>query len=184
MIIGLQGFCFGQGSSEKCPEPTLDQIMGVCNAIYDKKEASISSGLSYEFQEYLWQMSCADSKIDSVESAKIKIKMMWEKDKENFRCYKYPNVTVTDGNILKFAMDTNFSTFVINAVRKYDLNMNFRDPKDGKTIMDFLQDRMSTFKKGNFPDQLEEFERVYKILKENGAKHSWELNKQKNISAK
>lgn len=160
---------------DDCPAPTKEQIMGICNSVYDKQEGSTESGLSYQYQEGLWDLSCAKPKIDSPDIARQKIQKMWNKNRENFRCYKYPNVTVTDGSILKFAMDTNFSTFLVSAVRKYNLDMNFKDPKDGKTIMDFLQDRITTFKKGNFPDQVAEYERIYKLLSDNGAKHGKDL---------
>ena len=100
---------------------------------------------------------------------------MWKKYREEFRCYKYDGVSVPDGNVLKFSFDTGFSTFLVTAVKKYKLDMNFIDPQDGKTIMDFLKISMERYKQAGSTEKVEEYERIYKLYKDNGAKHAKDL---------
>ena len=160
-----------------CPEPTRDQFMGVCNAIYDKKDGSEEIGIGYKYQEELWAISCAVPGVDTKEQAALKIQCMWLKYRHKFRCYKYAGVSVPDGNVLKFAMDTGFSTFLVTAVKKYKLDMNFIDPTDGRTIMDFLKVSMERYRQAGSAERVVEYERIYKLYKDNGAKHASELNK-------
>ena len=158
-----------------CPAPTRSQMIGVCNCIYTQEVGSEELGIGYKYQEELWELSCADPKTDSPEVAHQKIREMWDKNKELFRCYKYLGVTVPDGNILKFSMDTGFSSFLVMAVKKYKLDVNFIDPADGKTIMDFLKERLNNYKSANYPEKCAEYKRIYKLYKEYGAKHASEL---------
>lgn len=160
-----------------CPEPTRDQFMGICNSIYRKENASDESGLSYQYQEGLYEISCVKIGVDSKEVAAIKIQCMWNKYRESFRCYVFANVAVPEGNVLKFAMDTGFSTFLVSAVKKYNLDMNFLDPADNKTIMDFLKENYDSYKRDGYTEKSDEYFRIYQLLKANGAKHSSELNK-------
>nr|WP_315153391.1 hypothetical protein [uncultured Flavobacterium sp.] len=160
-----------------CPEPTRDQFMGICNSIYRKENASDESSLSYQYQEGLYEISCVKIGVDSKEVAAIKIQCMWNKYREKFRCYRYTDVSVSDGNVLKFAMDTGFSTFPVSAVKKYNLDMNFLDPADNKTIMDFLKENYDSYKRDGYTEKSDEYLRIYQLLKANGAKHSSELNK-------
>ena len=160
-----------------CPEPTRDQFMGICNSIYRKENASDESGLSYQYQERLYEISCVKTGVDSKEIVAMKIQCMWNKYREKFRCYVFANVAVPEGNVLKFAMDTGFSTFLVSAVKKYNLDMNFLDPADNKTIMDFLKENYDSYKKDSYTEKADEYLRIYELLKANGAKHASELNK-------
>lgn len=162
--------------ADDCPTPTMDQFLAVCNSIYDRKPSE-GDTLSFKYQEDMWNMSCAKPESDSKAVAKIKIQNMWNKNKESFRCYHFSSSTVPDGNITKFSMDFGFPGFLIEAVRTYQLDMNFKDPSDGKTILDFLKEQSSRIIASS-PSQtakIDEYERVYKLLQSNGAKHSKDL---------
>lgn len=148
-----------------CPKPTIDQFTGVCNDIYEKKDL---------YQEELWKISCADPKKDSKEIAYQKIRCMWNKYREEFRCFGYTGVSVPDANISKFSIDTGFSTFLVAAVKMYKLDMNFKD-HDGKTLMDFLQIQRERYKNSDYIAKYEEYDRIYKLLEKNGAKHAKDL---------
>ena len=158
-----------------CPKPTRNQFMGICNAVYDKADGNEDLGIGYKYQELLWEISCAHPKKDSPEEAIKKIQCMWNNNRENFRCYKYDGVSVPDGNVLKFSMDSGFSTFLVTAVKKYKLDMNFKDPTDDETIMDFLKFHMERYRTNGNTVKVEEYERIYKLYKDNGAKHAKDL---------
>lgn len=160
---------------DDCPTPTESQYTKVCNSIYSKKSPSEGSELAYKYQEDLWEMSCAKTPGDSIEAANKKIQTMWKKHRETFRCYQYDGVSVPNANVAKFSMDVNFSTFLVTAVKKYNLDMNFKDPADGKTVMDFLQDQYTSYKKAGYNDKAAEYDRIYKLLEKAGAKHGKDL---------
>jgi len=157
-----------------CPKPTRDQFIGVCNAIYEKRAGSPGGTIGDMFEEELWKISCADPIKDSKEVAYQKIRCMWNKYREEFRCFGYTGVSVTDSNVIIFSMDTGFSTVLIALIKKYKLDMNFKD-YNGKTIMDFLIDQLESYRKAGFVAKTNEYERIYKLLEKNGVKHAKDL---------
>lgn len=158
-----------------CPEPTISQITCVCNSIYDKKGPTQITGFGYKYQEDLWLMSCAVPGVDTEAEAIKKIQAMWMKCRVKFRCYKYTGVSVPDGNVAKFAMDLGFSTFLVVAVKRYKLDMNFIDPADGRTVMDLLDMQYKRYSKAGSTDKAEEYLRLYKLLEKHGCKHAKDL---------
>jgi hypothetical protein len=159
-----------------CPEPTKVDISDLCYEIYKKKAASDDSELSYKYAEVLWRISCAKDGVDNLETARKKIQCMWNKYRTMFSC-DLPGTSVPKGNITKFSLDINFSVFLLDAVKDYKLDMNFKDPVDNRTILDFIKDEIAFIKKSpsDMTMKINEYERLYKLLKDNGAKHGKEL---------
>jgi hypothetical protein len=156
-----------------CPKPTRDEFTGVCNAIYEKKGDG-EGFFGDKYQELMWKISCADPKKDSKEVAYQKIRCMWNKYRVEFRCFGYTGVSAADTNVANFSIDTGFSTFLVAAVKRWKLDMNFIDPADGETLMDFLLMRRESYK-NNYTAKYEEYDRIYKLLEKNGAKHAKDL---------
>lgn len=159
-----------------CPEPTKEQFSNLCQNLYDNEPAYDENGpVGYQYQAALWEMSCADLDKDSKEIAWKKIECMWNKYKEKFRCYN--TTSVADGkNILKFSIDSGF-TVLISEFVKYKFDVNFKDPADNKTVMDFLKNQISII--SNSPpvneDKIKEYQRLYDKLLTIGAKHAKDL---------
>ena len=160
---------------DDCPAPTENEFTKVCNSIYAKKGPSAGSDFAYKYQEDLWEMSCAKAPRDTVEVANKKIQKMWIKHREAFKCSAYEGMSTSEENVAKFSMDVNFSTFLVTAVKKYNLDMNFKDPADGKTVMDFLKAQRESYSVPGFEDKAAEYDRLYKLLEKAGAKHSKDL---------
>jgi hypothetical protein len=99
---------------------------------------------------------------------------MWDKYKEDFRCYNFTGVSVGDSNVLKFSIDTGFSSFLVFAVKKAKLDVNFKD-YDGKSIMDFLKYGIERYSNSKYTEKFEEYNRMYKLLEAYGAKHGKDL---------
>lgn len=79
---------------DECPAPKEEQFKSVCTALvqnYDAKNPD--SGLSFSYQERIWELSCAKPGKDSLDQAKTKIQKMWNKNKELFRCKNFPTVS-------------------------------------------------------------------------------------------
>lgn len=158
-----------------CPKPSQKQFTTVCNSIYAKKDAIEGSQFGFQFQEDLWEMSCAKVGIDSPEQAKRKIQCMWNKYKEEFRCDGHSDVTLDNANVLKFSVDTGFSEFLFAAVKKYELDVNFKDPTDGKTILDFVEAQLKYYRNSTFTSKANEYQRTYDLLIKYGAKRAKDL---------
>ncbi len=163
-------------SSQECPAPSTKQFELICDQIYTKKEATDESELSYSYQETLWKMSCAQEGDENLDEARKKIQSMWTKYRTSFSC-DYPGVKVPRGNITKLSLDTGFSIFIFDAVKNYKLDMNFKDPSDGKTIMDYINEEIQTYKKStaDVSAKIKEYENLYRLLEAQGAKHSKDL---------
>jgi len=160
---------------DDCPKPTIQQITRIFMSIYERTIPTEESGLGYKYQEDLYEMSCVDIKNDSKEVAYQKIRNMWNKYREEFSCSHFSGVSLPNANLLKFSIDVGFPSFLENAVKKYKLDMNFKDPINGETIMDFLIDQLESYKAGGFVSKVEEYDRIYKLLQVYGAKHAKDL---------
>ena len=163
-------------SSQECPAPSTQQFEQICDQVYTKKEASDDSELSFRYQETLWKMACAKDGEENLEEARKKVQQMWNKYRTSFSC-DYPGVKVPRGNITKLSLDTGFSIFILDAVKNYKLDMNFQDPRDGKTIVDYLKEEIDLYKKSavDVSSKIKEYENLYTLLKDHGAKHSKDL---------
>jgi hypothetical protein len=158
-----------------CPEPTKEQFFNLCQNLYDKEPYEGPGPFGYQYQEDLWEISCADLKKDSKEIAWKKIECMWNKYREKFICYN--TTSVADGkNILKFSIDSGF-TVLISEFVKHNFDVNFKDPADNKTVMDFLKDQITSI--SNSPpvneNKIKEYQRLYNKLLTIGAKHAKDL---------
>ncbi|RNA61520.1 hypothetical protein D1631_06035 [Chryseobacterium nematophagum] len=165
-----------QQNPEDCPSPNPSQFLGVCNAIWNTSYAT-TAGFGYTYQEKIWEIACAKPSVDSFEIAKAKIQKMWLKNRENFLCFNFPNSIATDKNITKFSLESGVPGFILEAIKRYNLDMNFKDPADNKTIMDYIKDRQEIMLKQPPIDQakIDEYEKIYNILKNKGAKHAKDL---------
>jgi hypothetical protein len=159
-----------------CPTPTEGDIRQLCNEISEKIVAPEDTELSYAYLQTLWRISCAIDGVDNLETARIKIQCMWLKNRLRFSC-NLPGVSVPRGNVTKFSLDAGFSDFIIDAVKDYQLDLNFRDPADDRTILDFVKDEIKILKKSrvNVNGKILEYERLYDLLIKYGAKHASEL---------
>lgn len=157
-----------------CPEMTEANFAGICSAIKDRTEASPESKLSYKYQEKLYKASCTEFTADP-KVANKRIQKLWNANKEKFACKNFNNVSIADGNLLKFSIDTGFPEFLTFSVLEYNLDVNFKDPADGRTIMDFIKWQLERHRKSGNKEMIEDYEDAQKVLKEYGAKESSEL---------
>ena len=166
------------GEACECPPPTKDGIAGVCIHMlqrYESDNPESKLGLSYQIR--FLKLACADPVKDSKDVIRAKLQTMWNKYRESFRCINFPNSVATDLNITKFAVDIGMDVFIHEAVRRYKLDMNFLDPADKKTVLDFVIEQEALTLK-SFPvdtSRLEDMRRVRKMLEEHGVKRAKDL---------
>ena len=186
LVIGilLSGNLAGVAQAQDtcdCPEPTRNDFMRVCEAIYEGKIAPEGSKLSYVYQVELYRLACADPERDTQEEAYAKIRCLWDKYAPSFRCFNYPTSLATDKNVLKFSLETGNTAFLMEAIKRYQLDLNVIDPADGETILDFVRESMERIQNTPPVDdaKLAFYERVYDLLRQKGAKHISEIRNEK-----
>jgi hypothetical protein len=115
-------------------------------------------------------------KTDSKLMVKAKVQRLWNTQLVNFGCDS-SGFSVEYGNILKFAIHKGYSEFIDSVINNYGLNINKKDPSDGKTVLDFVKDEIARW--GKLPGQKsksDELLALYKHLRNNlGAKYASEL---------
>ncbi len=153
--------------TEDCPKPRDDMFEQMCELIGTK---------DVSYKEHLMKMSCVDKKKDSQITINSKIKHTWETYRKDFYCTE-DGFSVKEGNILKYSIFHGFPAFVNGVVKNFQLDINFKDPADQKTLLDYIQDEIVMFKKlGFLPSKVKELEELYTHFRKNlNAKHSNEL---------
>lgn len=166
-------------NAKDCESPpfVLGFVQEMAEAMVTKEDAREGSKVNYLWQQLLWWMSGADYMKNTKIEAYEKVRCLWNKHKEKMRCYGYDMVSVKDPNLLKFACDLGFQWEVIDLIETYGLDVNFIDPADGKSFMDFIIKRIEEVNNAKPVDEgnLKGFMAVYEILKKNKAKTSVEI---------
>jgi len=141
----------------------------------DKTEGE--TRLDFEFQSDLWRLSCAFPSYNSFEVGKLKIQIMWLKYRHLFTGNSFINTRALGLSVAKLDIECTQRLF-FDATRRYYLDMNFIDPADKKTLLDFIRDRIQQEMQYDlvFIGKVREYERRYYILKKYlDAKHATEL---------
>ncbi len=150
-----------------CPKPKGVKFLNFCTLVENQDS---------RYKKELREMSCVDLTKDSRETIKAKVQCMWRKYYAEFGCddsgFPSPN-----GNILKYAVNQEWEYFIDGVVEEFDLNINLKDPADGKTLLDFVSDEIIRYKKNpEFKNKVKELEEIYNHLKKDlKAKHATEL---------
>ena len=93
----------------------------------------------------------------------------WLANRERFICNQL-GFSSRSGNIVKLAIERDNREFINDLVRRWGVDLNFVDPSDGRTALDFVEYRLET------NDGLESAnDRIRTILLNYGAKRANEL---------
>jgi hypothetical protein len=151
----------------------------LCSDIYNRRnDIDEKSNFGYLYERDLWEMAGADPDKDDTTTAIKKIQVFWTKNKTKCTC-DVIGFPLSRGNILKFAVNYNLVEFIQDLAGVYHLDINFLDPVDGKTVLDFTADLITKLKNKNIDNKAEiaGYQKIYKTLKEKyGALHSYELH--------
>lgn len=150
-----------------CPRPIDGKFVNICTLVENQDLA---------YKQELRKMACVDPKKDSAETIKSKVSYMWETYYKEFGCDS-TGFTVAQGNVLKYSVNQEFVHFVDGVVKEFDLNINIKDPSDGKTLLDYTLDEVNRYKGDkHYQHKVPELELIYSHLKNDlKAKHSNEI---------
>lgn len=148
VVIKMGAIVF-ENVSDTCKEPKETDFKSFCADVSTKAKASGSKTdtVEYRYEQRLWEVACAVMGVDDLATAKIKIQKWWNKYKTKCKCDSL-GFNVPNGNILKFSISQSMPDFMDTIVSTYGLDINFKDPADGKNVLDYLNDEIERFKKG------------------------------------
>lgn len=135
---------------EACPVPTDDQLNTLCIHL-DNNSSDEETGLS-KYLLTLQRISCAENDPEPLE--RIKVKKMWDNNAERIKCNLSP-FSLANHNILKYAILMPHADFVKELVQTYNVNVDFIDPRDGKTALEFCKEKLSDLEQDKNSDKLE-----------------------------
>lgn len=142
---------------EECPVPTDGQLNQLCihmDVNLDDEETGMPLYLLT-----LQRISCAEN--DPEPLAKIKVKKMWDNNAERIKCY-LRSLSLANHNILKYAIHKSHADFVRDLVQTYNVNVDFVDPRDNKTALEFCKEKLSSLEQDKNADK-RQIDQVKKI---------------------
>lgn len=164
-------FSYAQTGDCDCPKPKGGKFVYFCTLVENE---------DVTYKDLLMEMSCVDVKNDSREKIKAKVSCMFKRYYDEFGCDN-TGFLVAQGNILKYAINQEFEYFIYGVAEDFGVDLNMKDPADGKTLMDFIADEIARYKrytvmKEYAAEQVRYLQRNYNILKKDYyALHAAEL---------
>jgi len=140
--------------SDTCKEPKASDFKSFCADVSTKAKATGSKTDTVEFlyEQRLWEVACAVMGVDDLETAKIKIQTWWNKYKTKCKCDSL-GFNIPNGNLLKFSVSQSLPDVIDTMVSTYGLDINFKDPVDGKNVLDYVNDELIRFKSGGISQE-------------------------------
>lgn len=149
----------------------LRKMRGICMFVESKeKETVFQSPFVWKWQTKFLAAAKVDVTRDSNEEIGIKVRKMWNSNEELFICNN-TKFDVANGSLIKFAVNLKFDEFMI-WMAKWGVNFNKVDETDDRTVLDYIRDQITSNKGLPTEPTLKHY---YKMLRESGAKHKFEL---------
>ena len=165
----LSSFAVHAQEETACPNPK--KLRGMCMLIDSQdKDPNPQGHFVYKYQRKFLEAACIDVNKDSEEVIAQKISKVW-KDNENTLICNNTKFDVSNGNIIKFAVNLKFDSFITD-MTYWKVNLNKVDKTDGRTVLDYIKDQIER-NKGLASEPV--LQGYYKQLKKAGAKHKSEL---------
>ena len=172
LFLFSTSFAFAQTAEpETSPCPNPKKLRGLCAVVGDLTEDSNPQGkYKYLYQRKIFEAACVDINKDSEEEIARKVSKVWKENEDKLICNN-TRFEVANGNIIKFAVDSTFDSFLTD-VATWKINLNKVDETDGRTVLDYVKYQMERAK-GTPSEQRISF--YYRKLRSAGAKHKSEL---------
>jgi hypothetical protein len=95
----------------------------------------------YRYRSWLYRAAGVDLAADDADTIRSRMQLWWNANQDALRC-NVPNSVIRNGSILRLAADRSSSEFLTDAARRWRLDLNYRDPNDGGTVLDWLDDQI------------------------------------------
>lgn len=143
-------------------------------AMYIDSRTETEAGVYWKHKALAQVVRAAGVQINSKPSAaeKNQVRLMWNRfEEKGLLVCNNLQFDVANGSILKFAASSLFDPFIYFAA-DVKIGLTHVDESDGRTILDYLQDKM---KSAAGSPLHEKFQAYYDVLRAAGAKHRSEL---------
>ncbi|MBF6610491.1 MAG: hypothetical protein ITF99_05010 [Chryseobacterium sp.] len=172
LFLFSTSFAFAQTAEpETSPCPNPKKLRGLCGFVGDRTPDDDSQGnFKYIYQRKIYEAACVDPTKDSEEEIRSKIANVWNANEATLICSN-TQFDTTKGSLIKYAISMQFDMFIYDVV-DWKVNFNKIDETDGKTVLDYLDDKIKQNKGNAVEKGLREY---YLLLKKAGAKHKSEL---------
>jgi hypothetical protein len=124
----------------------------------------------YDFEARMWARAGVMPS-DTPEQVRDKMQRYWLTDRSNMGCTQL-GFSIKEGNVMKLAIERNSKHVVNDFIRRWNLDMNFIDPADGKTVLDYTEAELVKNRGTPIEPTLQ---RYRDLLVRTGAKHASEL---------
>ena len=140
-----------------CPEPKGGKFIYFCTLVENQDKRYVTQ---------MMEIACADPKKDLPETVRAKVQCMFAKYYAEFGCDS-TGFSIAQGNILKYAVNQEFENFIYGMVEEFGIDINIKDPADGKTLLDFILDEKIRYKRGvpEYQFKAKELEDIYNTLR-------------------
>jgi hypothetical protein len=152
-------------------EFNLKRLRGLCMYVGSKEKIPGRDGrYVWGYQRRIFEAAGVDTLKDNTDEIARKISRMWNRYEPFLEC-KSTQFDITDGSIIKYAVNMKFEEFLIDMV-SWKVNLNKIDDADGMTVLDYIQ--MQIGRNRGLPSE-PYLKGYYDMLKKAGAKHRVEL---------
>lgn len=79
---------------------------------------------------------------DTPNQAMAKLQRFWIENRANLKC-SLLGISIRNGNVAKLAFERGSNIVIANFLRRWNLDMNFIDPADGKTVLDYVEAQLA-----------------------------------------
>jgi hypothetical protein len=108
---------------------------------------------------------------DSPEQVKAKLQRYWLEHRTRLGCSQL-GFSIRQGNVVKLAFERHSKIVIADFLRRWSLDMNFIDPADGKTVLDYVEGQLAESRGQPIEGSVR---RNFDLLVRSGAKRAAEL---------
>ncbi len=147
------------------------EVVTICLSVAEQmNEVDETVGTRFHYQTRLFRAAGVDPRRDSADQRRDRMQWWWSAHQSQLHC-NLLNSTVS-GNILKLAIDRSSNEFINDVVRRWGVDLNYRERQDGTTVLDFIESEL--IKAAGTPREAI-LRRYQRLFVENGAKRGTEL---------
>lgn len=128
----------------------LDWQTSLCGLLDGHLPNAAGSPLRYVYQSLFFHYAGV-LPADSILTQREKVRKLWKTEKLYAVPCKLSNAAIGGEIISKFAVDQLFDGFIIDIAHRWKLDLDFIDPVDGRTLLDFTQDSVAHERRVNSP---------------------------------
>lgn len=134
---------FGRRANDAVPVMSDEWVALLCHYVAENlSETDPQEPLSrYRYRTWFYRAAGVDLTSDDAEAIRSKMQSWWTANQDAVRC-NVPNSVIRNGSIFRLAADRSSSEFLTDAAHRWRVDLNYRDPNDGGTVLDWLDDQI------------------------------------------